>query len=144
LRRNPRDRRLCDRHWSFTLIEVVAALVLLGGTVVALLVGQSRALEQVAASQRLREAAHLAEELLSEWALQDQEVTTGAEGTFDEWPGWSWQRTVEPGFLSEGGDLLGVRLDIICTGQLGQTTTVASFVCLEMPDVAGPLADVEP
>ena len=116
---------------SFTLIEVVASLVLLGTTVVALLSAQTRALQQLRASNWQRQAAHLAEELIAGWALEDHHPATDVEGVFPDHPGWSWRRSVGSLFTGEPAGLIRIQLEVIRTDDLGQSQTMASFVWLE-------------
>lgn len=127
-----------DRRASLTLVEVVASLALLGGTIVALLTAQSRSMQQLAASERQRQAAALAEELIARWQLEDQHLVTNAEGFFEESPAWSWRRTVEPHLVEGKADLLRVQLDITRIDEVGSRHTVSAFVWLEKPVAADP------
>ena len=119
---------------GFTLIEVVAALVLLSGTVVALINVESRSLQQLAASTHQRTAARLAEELLAHWQLQECGLCTEADGAFGDCPGWSWRRSVTQTAVTPPTGLLQIELAIIRTDEQGEPQTVATYVWLEAPD----------
>ena len=142
--KSPRQpNRRSHRRRSFALIDVVAALALFSGAIVGLLSAQSRALQQLAASDRQRQAAHLAEELLAVWSLERQDVTRPNEGIFAGPAGWSWRRTAESTTAVGDVELTTIQLEILRTDERGQVQIVARFVWLELPDVA-PYADRQP
>lgn len=81
---------------ALTLIEVVASLVLLATTVTALLATHSRSLQQLTNINQQETAASLAQELITEWQLDESESEPPPEGNFKHKPGWRWVRDVIP------------------------------------------------
>ena len=76
------------------MIEVVAALVILGGAVTTLLVAQARCVWHLRVSGWQLTARELAGELTAQWELDGKvDVREPAEGAVDGHPGWSWRRS---------------------------------------------------
>lgn len=98
-----------------TLIEVVAALAILSTAIVGLLLAQSRAVEQAAATQRSARAADLARELLSDWHLAGVDTTVPDSGTIPGQMNWSWRRTAAPVTVAESTRMTRVTLEILTT-----------------------------
>lgn len=119
---------------GFMLIEVLAALVLLGGTVVTLLVAQSKSLEQLRIAQRQATAAHLARELLTTWQVEEVDLVTGDEGVFDGNVEWSWRRTVERTTVSGSIPMTQVTVEIIYVADDAGPQIVAQYEWFEVPD----------
>ena len=78
---------------GLSLVEVVAAIVLLAGTVTPLILSQSKASQQYATARNLTSASSLAQELTYRWRLEEINTSTPAQGVFEDTPNWSWQRT---------------------------------------------------
>ncbi len=116
---------------SLTLVEVVASLALLGGTIVGLLTAQARALQQLKATQRQRQAALLAEELVTHWQLCGERLAEPAQGLFEGQPAWSWTRSIEPPDVEDPPGLFRVCLEILWTDALGQTQVASGATWLE-------------
>lgn len=94
---------------GLTLVEVVVSLALLGGTLAGLCLAHSRALRQIAESDRSRRAATLAEQLIRHWRIDPQMPWQDAEGTFLDPEGWWWRRHVQPEPVD---DLIRLQLSI--------------------------------
>ena len=82
------------RPRSFTLLEVVIGLALLGGMGVWLLGLQSDALRQYRYARMRSQVAERVEQLLWEWSASGMPVTLPATGRFDD--RLSWRREVAP------------------------------------------------
>lgn len=108
MRRLPLGRSAPAR--GVTLIEVVAALALVAGTVTALLLAHGRSIRQATfADERERVAADV-EELIIGWTLHDVDVRAPANGTFAAMPDWTWQRRATLYYDSHEVKLLKVQL----------------------------------
>src|SRR5262249_5208708 len=79
-----------------TLVEVVAAVVLLATVVTTLLTVQVRTLQQMQDVREQALAADLAHDLIAQWALQPKGFVPPSEGTFETQPGWRWIRQSTP------------------------------------------------
>lgn len=101
-----------NRRPGLMLIEVLAALVLLGGAVVGMLVAQGRCLRQLDDARRKGTAAHLASELLDHWQLHDDVALVSDEGVFEGHPQWSWRRTAQATTVAETVEMTRVVLEI--------------------------------
>jgi hypothetical protein len=98
------------RRPALTLIDVVAALVLLAVVLPALFAAQGRALEQLAALRDRNHAATMIQEMLVQWELSQVDVTQPAEGIFPGAPDWTWSRTVQRQAVGADGELLRIRV----------------------------------
>ncbi len=107
------QRILRTRRRGLTLIEVVAAIVILGSSVTAMLMARANNLGQLSDARRQMTARAIAQELIAEWRLAKVDLTAPASGSVEGEPGWSWRRSVESARLP--GNLQGqdVRLEII-------------------------------
>lgn len=74
---------------GFSLIEVVLAMLILGGAIVTLLEIQDRGIDQATRSRNLRFARMLAQEQLESVVLGLEE---GSGGESETYPGLSWSR----------------------------------------------------
>jgi prepilin-type N-terminal cleavage/methylation domain-containing protein len=78
---------------GFTLIEVLAALLIAGGALTYLISSQADSISRAARTRAVREATLLAAEKMEEIVLGTE---TAASGTFDECEGVSWEAASEP------------------------------------------------
>ncbi len=122
------------RARGMMLIDVLAALVLLGGTVVTLLLAQSRAVQQLASSRRHATAATLASELLTSWRLAETDVRAPDTGVFPDHADWSWRRTATQTLVAETVETIEIRLDVVHREGDGVTETRTTYRWLELPD----------
>ncbi len=121
---------------SFTLIEVMAALVLIGGSIVTLLNIQARSAGQATASNHQRTAACLAEELLATWTLEKCDLSLDQEAAFTEPAGWFWRRSVSTPAVVLPAEMIQIELEIIRTNDLGEAQTIASYTWWERIDAS--------
>lgn len=78
-----------------TLVEVLAATVILGGAVASMLLAQSAGLEQLRNAELQAVARNVAAELITNWRIESQSLAWADEGGVADSPGWSWRRTSE-------------------------------------------------
>ena len=68
---------------ALTLIEVLAALALMGGTASAMVVACTRALHQIHETRLRRQAFERAHEQIIQWTLDNEPLDHNAEGRFE-------------------------------------------------------------
>jgi len=120
----------CPR--AFTLVEVVASLMLLGTLLVAILVAHRRHVEQIRHAEARIAAVEAADGLLAKWSAEGTWGATKNDGEFEDRPGLAWRWTVipTPG-LTRLGAAVG-KLEVI-----GNDGSVLSQVDLLTPDTIG-------
>jgi Tfp pilus assembly protein PilV len=116
---------------GLTLIEVVAALVLMAGVVSALLLAQGRLLGKLRGIEEQELASHLAREIIAQWKL---ERPTATQGEVEEYPGWRWIRQESTTLLVRDPLVREVTLQIVHRTADGAERTVASYQWLEKKD----------
>lgn len=79
---------------AFTLVEVVASLMLLGTLLVGILAAHRRHTEQVRSARARLEAVAAAEKLLESWCEKDTWGATSSSGRFAETSRLSWRWTI--------------------------------------------------
>jgi len=78
---------------GLTLIEVLAALALLGSVLVALLLARSEHERQWHAGRQRAEAVRVADELLTDWWDNPGAIPREGRGEIDGHSGWTWRTT---------------------------------------------------
>jgi type II secretory pathway pseudopilin PulG len=110
------------RREAFTLVEVIASLLLLSTLLVATLVAHGRHARQIRAAKEQLAAVAAAEELLSEWNSSGQTGAPAREGKISG-PlqlGWRWE-VIETPELRPMGAAIG-RLQIVSAAGKSLTT----------------------
>ena len=107
-----RRHRGTNRH-GMTLVEVVASLMILGGSVTTMLVAQSASLEQMSAARLQLIAGHQAKELIATWRLEKVDLKAPTSGAFSDMQGWSWRRTASLTKIVDGIEFQEVTLTMI-------------------------------
>lgn len=115
------------------LIDVLAALTLLGSTTVALVLAHARAVEQFTATQRQARASEIADALIATWRLERMDVRTETSGVMENDADWSWRRSAEPVMVADDMDMLQINLDIAFESAEG-SEVVSTIHWLESPD----------
>lgn len=118
---------------AMTLVEVLAALTLLGTSVVTLLQAQTRSVQALQTAKTRSVAAVIAEELIAEWELTNEDMLAPAEDWIEDHDGWRWQRTAETRLVGDAVEMVEVRLEIVRTTQ-DNGEVLAVFAWLEVPD----------
>ena len=104
----------CCRR-AFTLVEVVASLMLLGTLLVGILVAHRRHAEQIRGAAARLEAVEAAEKLFAEWSEKGIWGAAEPTGRFKEQPQLAWRWSVLPSTqLRRFGVAIG-RLEIVST-----------------------------
>jgi len=102
----------CSRAAGLTLIEVVAAIAILGTILVGIVLAKSRLTRQlVEADQRLA-AVRAADELIAGWWTRDAGVPVDDAGVVDDHPEWSWRTHVMANPLIERWGARVVRVEV--------------------------------
>ena len=122
---------------AFTLIEVVASLVLIGTVVTALLTAHGRSLAQLHGIQRNERASILARELITEWKLDRSVQPPAVEGGFEAHPGWRWMRTSIFYAGTSRSALQEVTLTIYRTHEQSGDKVLTSYTWLERAGADG-------
>lgn len=90
-----RRRTSWRRSAGMTLIEVVAALALLGSFAVAMMLSRARLVEQHTRAEQKLDAVAIADALLAEWWAGDAATfPINEEGHIEGQAGWYWQTRV--------------------------------------------------
>jgi prepilin-type N-terminal cleavage/methylation domain-containing protein len=84
----------CSRRAGLTLIEVVAAIALIGTLLTAMVLARSRHVHQLAVADQQDRLVHAADALISRWWADAAGVPVGASGTIDGDPPLRWSTQV--------------------------------------------------
>jgi len=100
-RTRPTPNRFRRRWLALTLIEVVAALLILGGSATAVLVAQADSVAHLETSRLQLTAQHAARELIATWKIEKEDLTLPATGVVPGASGWTWQRSSQQLSIAE-------------------------------------------
>lgn len=116
-----------------TLIEVLAALALLGSLAVAMVLSRGRLREQHALAEKKLEAVEVADVMLSQWWASDSKsIPDGRSGVVEAQPGWTWEtEAISNRELTRFGAQI-IRLRILDTSMLNNPIELTS-VDMVMP-----------
>ena len=120
--------RMDARRWSpsrragVTLLEVIAAAVILGTSVTTMLLAQGNTIEQLSLSRRQLTASAIANELIAHWRLTNENVATPSSGSVDGLAGWRWARSSESITVAEGVAVTRVILTVTFVGDGSERT----------------------
>lgn len=110
-----------------TLIEVLAALALLGSLAVAMVLSRGRLVEQHRLAEKKLEAVQAADVLLAQWwAADEKHVPVGLSGRIDGKPGWLWETEAIASDALVPFDAHIIRLRILDETSLGNPIELAS------------------
>jgi type II secretory pathway pseudopilin PulG len=114
-----------------TLIEVVAALVILGTVLASLVVARARYLHQWALATRRQEAVMIANSLLSAWWGQSAQLPQHAGGELPD-RHLRWQtRTVDDAPIASLG-VVTIRLEVFEDGEQAVTNPAQPLVAVDV------------
>jgi Tfp pilus assembly protein PilV len=108
--------RIDSRARGLSLVEVVAALLILGGAITVMLVAQSRALMALKSSHLELTALHLAKDLIATWDIEKPGAVRSASGTFPKEEGWSWRRSSRPLADEDMSGMVEITLELCFSG----------------------------
>ena len=97
---------------GMTLVEVLAATLIMGGAVTVALVAQANGLRQLRLADRTLVAQDIARELIAAWRIEEQDVSSPESGRVDGRDGWRWSRSVAEATLDGGLAVTEVTLRI--------------------------------
>jgi len=86
---------------GFTLLEVLVAVAILGGTLAILLSAVNRNLILASDSKNSTIAAYLAQRLVAGIELEGYPDVRTEEGEFQDYPGFGWRISIEPFEISQ-------------------------------------------
>jgi len=112
---------------GFSLVEVVLALALVGGTLVLVLAARNQAVWMTAKASHKLEALSVADEKLAQMAAEGYPPSAGTSGSFQEHPLFTWR--VSEGAVSDPG-LGGLRRIEVTAGPEGQREVLARLELL--------------
>lgn len=104
--------RTLQRRAGVTLLEVIAAAVILGTSVTMMMLAQGNMIEQLSVSRRQLTAGAVAHELIARWQLTEENMTEPSSGTVDGLPGWRWARSSESTTVAQGVTVTRVALSV--------------------------------
>ena len=102
----------CSRRGGLTLIEVVAAIAILGTVLVGIVIAKARHTHQLARAHRLDLAVGAADDLIAGWWLSEAGVPVAADGPIEGQPLMNWQTVVAPNAAIEQLGARVVRVSI--------------------------------
>lgn len=121
------------RHAGMTLIEVLAALSLLGSLAVAMVLARGRLVEQHRAAEQKLKAVDAADQLLLQWWSGDsKQIPVNTSGMVEQNPGWTWETEQISDRVLTPYDAQIVRLRILESAEAGPPVELTS-VDLVMP-----------
>ena len=94
---------------AFSLIEVLAALVLLGIVLPAAMRGVTLSLSAASTARHMQEATQLAERQINTLLAARDMTVLGSGGTFEDRPRYQWELTV----ANAGGELVEATVTIL-------------------------------
>jgi prepilin-type N-terminal cleavage/methylation domain-containing protein len=75
---------------GLTLLEVVAALAILGGVLVGIVLARAKLARQTAMARQLSQAVRLSDDLIASWWARPEGVPVGADGVLGAEEAWVW------------------------------------------------------
>lgn len=124
------------RQDGLTLIEVVAAIAILGTILVGMVLAKSRHTHQLALAERRSEAATAADELLSRWWANGRNVPAEAEGEMPTDAKLKWTTRVMDNSAIDELEARVVRLEVrdAGAGAANAPSLVVVDMVLPLPD----------
>jgi len=104
---------LFAHHRGVTLVEILAALSIVGVSITTVLVAQAKCLQHLQVSGLELTSRQVANELLATWHLEQEDITVESGGDIDLLEGWSWSRSAHGIVIAEGVQLTEVTLEVI-------------------------------
>ena len=104
------SRRAAAR--GLTLVEALAALVIVGGCVTAMLVAQGGSIRQMHDGVLALTAREVAEELIASWRLAGVDLAVGMSGVCEGLDGWTWRHSTRKAEVVDGLTVRHLILDL--------------------------------
>lgn len=112
--------KISSRCWSatgLTLIEVLAAIAILGTVLAGVVLSKSRHTHQLALSRRKNEAVRAADRLIGGWWTGSEGVPVGKSGPIEADASLTWRTRIVPNDAIARLDARVVRVEILDAGQ---------------------------
>ena len=118
----------CSRQAGLTLIEVLAAIAILGTILVGIVVAKARHTRQIALTARRNVAVRAADEMITRWWASKEGIPIGQSGTVaaDETLSWETRQVANPAIEALGTHV--VRLEIHDKGATDQPLVVVELL----------------
>ncbi len=127
------------RQGGTTLVEALVGMALLGGLLVALLVGQAQLVAQRARAEEHLEACRLADQLIESWWSDQETFPRRSQGTVSGLYRWRWRTQVGPSKEAEEARAELVALELVRQGtETAKDPRAALRVELLLPKGGGP------
>ena len=81
----------CSRRAGLTLIEVVAAIAILGTLLVGIVLASARHTRQIADTRQIDTIVRAADDLLAQWWVDPDEIPIGQSGVIETSPSLAWR-----------------------------------------------------
>ena len=108
-------------HKGVTLVEILAALTILGVSITTVLVAQAKCLQHLEVSRLELTSRQVAGELLVSWRLEKEDTTVESGGDIDSLEGWSWSRSARQIAIAEAAHVTEITLEVIYRNPDGRT-----------------------
>lgn len=122
-----RSATFLRRRSGVTLIEVLAAMALLGSLAVAMVLSRGRLVDQHQLAQQKMDAVNVADALLAQWWTGDPAAfPVGETGDIDSHPDWAWQTREIPNLALRPFAARVVQLRIVDASAPGEPVELTS------------------
>ena len=123
-----RPRTSWRRRSGVTLIEVLAALALLGSLAVAMVLSRGRLVEQHQRAEQKMQAIDIADQLLAQWwASEPKAIPVNTSGPVEGHQDWVWETASYQQRALQPFDAHIVRLRIVDASALGEPVELTSI-----------------
>ena len=126
-----RVRRHPRRDRALSLVEVLASIMLVGGSVTGMLVVQARGMAELKEGRLALQADELAKEKLHEWQLTGEPLPESKTGGFSNLQRWTWRRESERAIIAPNLESTVVTLTLIRAGDRWERPWTRKYRWLE-------------
>lgn len=109
-----KQRRRAARRGAraMTLVEVVAATLLVGTLVTGSLIARARYVTAMKTAQWQMTATEIARNMITTWQLENADLSAEAGGSVEGRPKWAWKRSAETKDVADGVASMIVTLEL--------------------------------
>jgi type II secretory pathway pseudopilin PulG len=116
---------------GLTLVEVLAAIMLMGTVLVSVLIASGRQRAQAAGAERRMEACRVADDLLDRWWSDPEGMPPTGQGPVPGRDGWRWRTQAT---TDEGARILGARVVALEITESGHATALVRVEVLRLTE----------
>lgn len=116
---------------ALSLVEVLAAIVIIGGAVTTMLVAQANSIATLRTAKLEGRADNFARNLIAQWRLSREDVRTDAAGQISGEQRWTWRRKVRPFHAGKKLEASLITLTIVRAGSHAEAPWVRRYEWLE-------------